>query len=268
MHRPILMAAAAAAVACSLGANAQNISRGEVARTVGQPAFADEPFGGRRNVNELDPRRRWGGDPDWNAERGRHVPDRWTSGERDTPYRMQRDDTTAWRDGLDAPAARRIPAAPNNPQHLRIEPRVWPDDAYARYERSGPSTWQWRQDRYGRDIYGLDAYGRGDFRDRSMLSRDEWERYGDAQHYRDDRRYREDLRPRDAYARDWRDRAPYPSYAQRADPVRDQAQRLRGRSMYDIHPRQGLSDNRMQRDWMSNRERMMDRYEAEATRER
>ncbi len=229
MHRPILMAAAAAAVACSLGANAQNISRGEVARTVGQPTFADEPFGGRRNVNELDPRRRWGGDPDWNAERGRHVPDRWTSGRRDTPYRMQGDDFTARRDDLDPPAARRIPAAPNNPQHLRIEPRVWPDDAQ-----------RYREDR----------------------------RYRDAQRYRDDQRYREDLRPRDAYARDWRDRAPYPSYAQRADPVRDQAQRLRGRSMYDIHPRQGLSDYRMQRDWMRNRERMMDRYEAQATRER
>ena len=265
MHRPILMAAAAAAVACSLGANAQNISRGEVARTVGQPAFADEPFGGRRNVNELDPRRRWGGDPDWNAERGRHVPDRWTSGRRDTPYRMQGDDFTARRDELDPPAARRIPAAPNNPQHLRIEPRVWPDDAYARYERSGPPQWQWRQDRYGRNSYDRDAHGRGDFRDRRM-SRDEWERYGAAQRYREARRHQD--AQRDAYVRDWRDRTPYPSYAQRDDPVRDQAQRLRGRSMYDIHPRQGLGDNRMQRDWMRNRERMMDRYEAQATRER
>jgi len=240
--------AAAAAAACSLNATAQNISQGEVARTTGQPNFADEPFGGRRNVNELADRRGWSADPDWNAGRRAHVPDRWSAGRRDSPYRMQHDYYADGRNADDSSAARRIPAAPGNPQHLRNESRMWPDDAYAQYERAGPRQWRDR-DRY-----------QYQYRDRDYRNRSADERGYEERAWRGQQGY-----PRDPYfgrnARYGQRSDGYSDYAERGNEYPMQAQRLRGRSMYDIHPEQGLSDNRrmMQHDRMMQRQRMMDR---------
>ena len=55
---------------------------------------------------------------------------------------------------------------------------------------------------------------------------------------------------RGQYGQDPRNRSTFPTYLERDDPVRVQTHRLRGRSVYDVRPAQGLTNNPMrERDW-------------------